>query len=435
VKDFLASIAGGRAPAQPAGRPADGPAAAAAAVPSSAPASAPAPKRPAAQAPAAQPPKRPKPEAAGGAGPLPAPARAPAGAAGGAVLLSEPGDRNPRWAAVRQYPERTGGWWVDVREFYPDKATGEPRPTQKGLMLRPDQWAALSSHAPAVTAALAARDAGFRAELGEGSLRFAAVSDYGGRLSVALREHYRDGGGELRPGKKGINLTEAQWAALCQVSRGAGGSRRPAPAAAAAAPAAAPAEAPPAPPPASLGVPPQGMGELSAEIEARASAAPGPGRKGPAGSGQDGLPATQATQASPGVAGDWFADLGGNKRVTVSEWKGRTFVHLREYYEREGEMRPSAKGVALGAEQWAALSGAAADVSRAADLRDVTWSRELGGNKRVSLSQYKSSHYVNVREYYERGGEMLPGKKGLNLTLEQWSQLERLLPEVNERLT
>jgi hypothetical protein len=35
--------------------------------------------------------------------------------------------------------------------------------------------------------------------------------------------------------------------------------------------------------------------------------------------------------------------LSAKRRVTVSEFKGSTFVNIREYYDADGEMRPGKK--------------------------------------------------------------------------------------------
>ncbi|KAK1399784.1 RNA polymerase II transcriptional coactivator KELP [Heracleum sosnowskyi] len=43
------------------------------------------------------------------------------------------------------------------------------------------------------------------------------------------------------------------------------------------------------------------------------------------------------------------------RRVSWSEFKGRSFLSIREYYDKNGKELPSAKGIALSAEQWARL--------------------------------------------------------------------------------
>lgn len=41
---------------------------------------------------------------------------------------------------------------------------------------------------------------------------------------------------------------------------------------------------------------------------------------------------------------------------------------------------------------------------------------------------------VGIREYYEKDGEMLPGKKGISMTLEQYGVLVSLLPGIESEL-
>lgn len=37
---------------------------------------------------------------------------------------------------------------------------------------------------------------------------------------------------------------------------------------------------------------------------------------------------------------------------------------------------------------------------------------QLSGNKKVTVSKFKNQTLVSIREYYEKNGEQLPGKKG-----------------------
>ncbi|THW93585.1 PC4-domain-containing protein [Aureobasidium pullulans] len=59
---------------------------------------------------------------------------------------------------------------------------------------------------------------------------------------------------------------------------------------------------------------------------------------------------------------------------------------------------------------------------------------ELSGKRRVTLSEFKKMHLINVREYYEKDGKMLPGKKGISLSLEQFSAFLEVLPEIEAAL-
>jgi len=47
-----------------------------------------------------------------------------------------------------------------------------------------------------------------------GRMRFASVSVFKGKKYVNIREYYNNDDGERKPGKKGIALTEDQWASL-----------------------------------------------------------------------------------------------------------------------------------------------------------------------------------------------------------------------------
>jgi hypothetical protein len=47
-----------------------------------------------------------------------------------------------------------------------------------------------------------------------GNKRYASVREFRGKALIDVREYYLDNKGELKPGKKGIALSTAQWAEL-----------------------------------------------------------------------------------------------------------------------------------------------------------------------------------------------------------------------------
>ncbi|KAL1310777.1 hypothetical protein AAFC00_001024 [Neodothiora populina] len=55
---------------------------------------------------------------------------------------------------------------------------------------------------------------------------------------------------------------------------------------------------------------------------------------------------------------------------------------------------------------------------------------ELSAKRRVTLSTYNNAHLVNIREYYEKDGKSLPGKKGISLSVEQFNAIIELLPQL-----
>ncbi|XP_078432112.1 transcriptional coactivator p15 (PC4) family protein (KELP) [Wolffia australiana] len=57
--------------------------------------------------------------------------------------------------------------------------------------------------------------------------------------------------------------------------------------------------------------------------------------------------------------------LSGKRKVTIQDFRGRTLVSIREYYDRGGKELPSHKGISLTVEQWASLRDAVPSVEMA----------------------------------------------------------------------
>ena len=58
-------------------------------------------------------------------------------------------------------------------------------------------------------------------------------------------------------------------------------------------------------------------------------------------------------------------EIGKNRKVILSEFKGKWYVNIREYYMADGEMRPGKKGISMTMEQWRAFRGICDDVDEA----------------------------------------------------------------------
>ncbi|EEH08666.1 conserved hypothetical protein [Histoplasma capsulatum G186AR] len=50
--------------------------------------------------------------------------------------------------------------------------------------------------------------------------------------------------------------------------------------------------------------------------------------------------------------------------------------------------------------------------------------------RRLTVSSFKGRILVSVREYYEKDGQELPGKKGISMPLDQFNTLIQLIPNV-----
>ena len=46
-----------------------------------------------------------------------------------------------------------------------------------------------------------------------------------------------------------------------------------------------------------------------------------------------------------------------------------------------------------------------------------------GAARRVTVEQFKGNTMISFREFYQKDGQWLHGKKGINLTVPQWQTL------------
>jgi len=146
-----------------------------------------------------------------------------------------------------------------------------------------------------------------------------------------------------------------------------------------------------------------------------------------------------ATSGGDAVENEVVA-LAPTKRVTVRKWNNATLVDIREYYQKggEGPYLPGKKGISLSADQWRALREKIDRIEPAIaaceQLSTETVVCELSRMRRCTVSKFKGRVYVNIREYYEKDGQMLPGQKGASLSTDAAQRLIASAAKIDERL-
>ncbi|KYN05652.1 PREDICTED: activated RNA polymerase II transcriptional coactivator p15 [Cyphomyrmex costatus] len=62
---------------------------------------------------------------------------------------------------------------------------------------------------------------------------------------------------------------------------------------------------------------------------------------------------------------------------------------------------------------------------------ETVW--DLGNNRQVNVRNFKGKYYVDIREmYYDKDGDLKPGKKGIFLTMQQWQKFMDVVEEVDK---
>ncbi|XP_071964780.1 activated RNA polymerase II transcriptional coactivator p15-like [Antedon mediterranea] len=59
---------------------------------------------------------------------------------------------------------------------------------------------------------------------------------------------------------------------------------------------------------------------------------------------------------------------------------------------------------------------------------------EISRTRFVNVREFKGKVLIDIREYYEAGGEMKPGKKGISLSVDQWNKLKEVMEDVDESI-
>ena len=56
------------------------------------------------------------------------------------------------------------------------------------------------------------------------------------------------------------------------------------------------------------------------------------------------------------------------------------------------------------------------------------------GKRKVQVKKWSNRVLVDVREYYDKDGVMLPGKRGISLTVDQWKELLKMQDDIGDAI-
>ncbi|GIL75777.1 hypothetical protein Vretifemale_5506, partial [Volvox reticuliferus] len=109
-------------------------------------------------------------------------------------------------------------------------------------------------------------------------------------------------------------------------------------------------------------------------------------------------------------------DLSRSRKARVRLWDGKLHVDVREFYQADGGEAPTQKGLAMDPCQWARLVRDLPQLVAAQRSRNAgAPATQLSKTRVAAVSEFKGTFYLGLREYYERDGQLLPTKKGVNL--------------------
>jgi len=149
-----------------------------------------------------------------------------------------------------------------------------------------------------------------------------------------------------------------------------------------------------------------------------------PAKKKPAG----------ADEPSGGVDLSSMTLIGPKRYIGPMEFKGKHYLNIREYYEDSTGMKPTKKGVALNQAEWRTLKSMFYDVDEKiinAEAEDYN-PLELSDKKQIRVTKFKGKFLlIDVREFYHKDGEKMPGKKGIALKQDQYNKIKDMQEEID----
>jgi len=145
-------------------------------------------------------------------------------------------------------------------------------------------------------------------------------------------------------------------------------------------------------------------------------------------------PAGGDPEPSGGVDLSHMTLIGPKRYIGPMEFKGKHYLNIREYYEDSVGMKPTKKGVALNQGEWRTLKNMFYDVDEKiinAEAEDYN-PLELSDKKQIRVTKFKGKFLlIDVREFYHKDGEKMPGKKGIALKQDQYNKIKDMQEEID----
>lgn len=57
---------------------------------------------------------------------------------------------------------------------------------------------------------------------------------------------------------------------------------------------------------------------------------------------------------------------------------------------------------------------------------------QLSNKRRATVRYFRNGVLIDIREFYDQDGVSKPGKKGISLSMEQWTALQKIADEITE---
>ncbi|CAL5397688.1 unnamed protein product [Camellia sinensis] len=136
-------------------------------------------------------------------------------------------------------------------------------------------------------------------------------------------------------------------------------------------------------------------------------------------------------EASDGGEGRVICKLSEKRRVAVHDFRGNTLVSIRDYFQKDGKLLPSGRGISLNAKQWSAFRKSVPDIE-AAITKMESQRRSKDAGKQIEADMSNSVTAV--------AQEIIPAETKRieedisNSVAASAPQLQELIPEVTKQI-